>query len=405
MTTERPRFVLDGHDLARFLALFWLVMIVTYLGLILVRDLEEPDRLILRDYYCFHRAGELWLEGGTGYEQLDRTFANPPFVLPLAGAISRLGPTGSFFASDVLCLLGVIVGMLAIGRIGGSDPRFRLTALSAGLACPSLVFALHLGQWTGLYVGLAGLVVYGWCEREETLAGVAAGLLWSKPPLAIALIAVGTVTRPARFSTAWLATLAGLLGLGLALGGEVWTGFRASMASLVERHESTPDSWRKQLTLYAFIRTLAARGAEDPAHGRELARALSMITAASLGGWGALVRWRARASWPRAATDRALSMRLGSIAILATVSLNLYLFYYDAALVVLPTIFLFSNRTAWGSGARWWVAVLLAVASWIAQLLPMLWTGGPNPVGPLCAAWLILELAELHVTLLRKPAI
>jgi len=298
----------------------------------------------------------------------------------------------------------VRVGWLVLGRIGGIDPGFRLTALAAGLAGPGLVFALHLGQWSGLYVGLAGLVIYGWCEREETLAGVAAGLLWIKPPLAVALIAVGTVTRPPRFTIAWLATLASLLGLGLALGGEVWTGFRVSMASLVERHESTPDSWRKQLTLYAFVRTLAARGAEDPAQGRELSRALATLTAAGLGAWGAFVRWQARARWPQAPHDRALSVRLGSIAVLASIALNLYLFYYAPALVVLPTVFLFSHRAAWRSDAGWWISVALAAAVWIAQLLPMLWSGGPNPVGPLCAAWLVLELAELHVTLLRSPA-
>lgn len=404
MTTARSRFFLDGHDVARFLALFWLLVIVTYLGLILVRDLEEPERLILRDYYCFHRAGELWLEGGTGYEQLDRTFANPPFVLPLAGAVSLLGPTGSFYASDVLCLLGVIVGMLAIARIGRMDPRFRATALLTGIACPSLVFALHLGQWSGLYVGLAGLVIYGWCEREDGLAGVAAGLLWIKPPLAVALIAVGTVSRPPRFTIAWLATLAALLSVGLALGGDVWSGFRVSMGSLVERHESTPDSWRKQLTLYAFVRTLAARGAEDPAAGRGLARAIAVSVAIVLGAWGALVRWQARGGWAELGRDRAVMVRLGSIALLATVALNLYLFYYDAALVAIPTVFLFSHHVAWRSQPRWWGAVTCAAAVWIAQLLPMLWNGGPNPIGPLATLWLVLELTELHATLLRRVA-
>ena len=95
-------------------------------------------------------------------------------LAPKVVAMAVVLVVGYVVARWVGGLIGVIAGMLAIGRIGGSDPRFRLTALAAGLACPSLVFALHLGQWSGLYVGLAGLVVYGWCEREETLAGVAA---------------------------------------------------------------------------------------------------------------------------------------------------------------------------------------------------------------------------------------
>jgi hypothetical protein len=55
----------DGHDAARLLALLWLLVIGTYLGLILTRDMEAGDRLFLRDYYCFYRAGKLAMNGAT----------------------------------------------------------------------------------------------------------------------------------------------------------------------------------------------------------------------------------------------------------------------------------------------------------------------------------------------------
>lgn len=389
----------DGHDGARFLALFWLLVICTYLGLILVNDLEAGDRLFLRDYYCFHRAGELAREGGTGYEDPDRTFANPPFTVPAMEALSLAGTDGSYWVCLVLGTLTTIGGMLALSRIPGLDRKHMLTMAMAGLACPSLVFALHLGQLTGLYLLLACLVIHGWCNDRDVLAGIAAGLLWSKPPLAIALVAIGTISRPPAFTIAWVSTLASLLALSIPLGRESWEGFRGALAVLVERHELNPDSWRKQQTLYAFLRTalwkVAGSPAETPEHGREVARGMVLALSAVLGSWGLALRWQAREDWHDRARRVERMVRLGSIAMLATIALNLYLFYYDSALVVIPTVFLFSHELAWRSRARWWAAVVIAMAIWIAQLLPMLWNDGPSPIGPLAFVWLILELIEL----------
>jgi hypothetical protein len=389
----------DGHDAARFLALFWLLVICTYLGLILVRDMEAGDRLFLRDYYCFYRAGQLAVEGGTGYEDPDRTFANPPFTLPLFEALSFAGPDGSYWVCLVLGTVLTVLGMLALARVPGLDPRYRLTMTMTGLACPSLVFALHLGQLTPLYLLFACLVVYGWAAERDVLAGVAAGLLWSKPPLAVALVAIGTLTRPRAFTLAWTATLALLLALSVPFGVEGWHGFKASLDTLVSRHELNPDSWRKQETLYAFLRTvvwkLEGSPAERPEHGRELARGLVIALSAIFGAWGLALRIQARRDWhlPEHRVER--MVRLGSIAMLATIALNLYLFYYDSALVILPTLFLFTLELQWRSRARWWLAVVLSMAIWIAQMLPMLWNDGPNPIGPLALVWLALELVEL----------
>ncbi len=389
----------DGHDGARFLALFWLIIIGTYLGLILVRDVEAGDRLYLRDYYCFHRAGELAHEGGTGYEDPDRTFANPPFTVPVMEALSLAGTEGSYWVCLALGTLTTIFGMLALSRIPGLERKYGLTMVMAGLACPSLVFALHLGQLTGLYLLFACLVIYGWCAEKDVLAGIAAGLLWSKPPLAIALVAIGTISRPRAFTLAWTGTLAALLALTIPLGLASWEGFRGALEVLTERHELNPDSWRKQQTLYAFVRTVfwkvAGAPVDVPEQGREAARALVVALSAVLGAWGLTLRIQARRDWhaPERRVER--MVRLGSIAMLATIALNLYLFYYDSALVVIPTVFLFTHEHVWRSRARWWTAVVLAMAIWIAQLLPMLWNDGPNPIGPLAFVWLILELVEL----------
>lgn len=388
----------DGHDGARLLALFWILVIGTYLGLILVRDVQAGDRLFLRDYYCFYRAGALAIDGGTGYEDPDRTFANPPFTVPAAELLSFAGTDGSYWVCLALGFVLTIGAMLVLARIPGLDPRYRLTMVMTGLACPSLVFALHLGQITPVYLLLASAVIYGWSAERDVLAGIAAGLLWSKPPLAIALVAIGTVSRPRVFTLAWTLTLAALLLLTIPLGLESWEGFRGALDVLVQRHELTPDSWRKQQTLYSFVRTVVWKlmgRPEDASEGRELSRAIVGAIALPLAGWGLWLRVRARRDWHAPVQRVERMIRLGSIAVLATIALNLYLFYYDSALVVIPTLFLFTHEDQWRSRARWWAAVVLAMALWLAQMLPMLWNDGPNPIGPIALAWLVLELLEL----------
>lgn len=395
---------LDEHHVARLLASFAVAVLGTYLALLLLEAPDVGEHLLLRDYYCFYRAGELVLAGGTGYEDEYRTFANPPFTLPLVAVLALLGPIGSYAA----CLFGGVVAfglaMWALASLPGTDPRFRLTLLAVGFASPSLLFALHLGQATPLYVLLSCLLVYGWCHERDGLAGVAAGLLCAKPPLALFFVVIGALTRPRRFLLTFLLTLVGLCALGSCFGIEAWRGFLGGLDTLVARHEHHPDSWRIQLTLYALIRWtlwhLCGSPPDDLGAGRDLARGLVAAIALALGAWalrtGSLLRAQQA---PRSGPPT----RLASIAVLASVALNLYLFYYDAALVVIPTALLFTHATAWRSRARWWCAVVLAAVIWLAQLLPMTWSGGPNPVGALALLWLVLELVELAATT-RAPA-
>jgi hypothetical protein len=114
--------------------------------------------------------------------------------------------------------------------------------------------------------------------------------------------------------------------------------------------------------------------------------------------------WRLRARRDEAGPGgQRLRVRVASIAVLVTIALNLYLFYYDAALAVIPAVLLFSHRAAWRSRARWTAAVALASLIWVAELLPMLWRGGPSPVGPMALAWAVLELLELAA--LQRPEV
>lgn len=391
MSATRPRF--DLHDGARFAALAWALGIGTYLGLVLARDLSDPERLARRDFYCFWRAGELALGGGTGYEQVDRTFANPPFARPLVEGLALLSPSGAFFLIDALSLVGAVVAALAVSALPRVDARFHVTGVALVATTPSFVSALHLGQWTGLYLALSGLALHALAVRRDVLGGVVVAALLVKPPLALALFVVGAALRPRVFVLAWTVTALVLVGSSLPLGLAPWYAWRTSLDALIERHEATVDSWRKQFTVYAFVRTMLS-WVGGP---RALARAVAIALAAAFGA-AFLTRLRAARAIAQADDARGLELRLraGSIAILATVALNLYLFYYDAALLALPGLLLFTHRPAWRSVGRWRAAVALAALVWFGQLLPMLWRGGPSPVGPLVLGWAVLELLELR---------
>jgi hypothetical protein len=383
--------------MARLAALAWAIGVGTYLGVVLARDLADPTRLARRDFYCFWRAGELALAGGTGYEQVDRTFANPPFAIPLVELLALLGPSDAFFAIGITTLLLAGLGMALLGRIEGIDPRFRVTGVVLALTTPSFVSALHLGQPTGLYLGLTAMAVWGLVERRDVPAGIATGLLLAKPPLALALLGLGTLLRPRTFTLAWVGTALALVLASLPFGLHAWSAWNDVLAALVERHETTPDSWRKQFTVYAFVRTVSSWPALAwTGASRAHARLAAIVVGAAFALPLARTLWRTRALRDDGGpTGRGFRVRVASIAVLATIALNLYLFYYDAALAVIPTLFLFSHLAAWRSLGRWRAAVALASLIWLAQLLPMLWRGGPSPVGPMALAWAVLELIEL----------
>ncbi len=401
VSSSRKRF--DAHDAARLVAIGWLVGIGAFLLLVLLRDLDAGT-IARRDQECFRLAGVHVLAGGTGYEEVARTFANPPFTLPLVAALGLLDPRGAFVA---LALLGIAASVLALAlltRVPELSPRARATAILVGLTCPSLLLSFHLGQPSGLYLLVASLAVFGLARERDVLAGVASGLLLAKPPLALALLALGTLARPRRFLVAWITTALALFGVGLLFGLDAWHGFLASLATLAERHDASPDSWRKQLTLYAIARELLfdAAGADASAtlRTRSLARLIAFAVDAALVTWALRLALRARARLADpslAPSERAsLGYRLGAIALLMTIALNLYLFFYDGALAVVPTLFLLTHAASYRSRARLRLAVLCAVGVWLAALLPLLTTSGPNPTGAIALVWLVVELLELR---------
>ncbi|MCX7807822.1 MAG: DUF2029 domain-containing protein [Deltaproteobacteria bacterium] len=403
----RLQFRFNRHDIVRILAIIWLIGVVVFFSIFYLNDLNS-NRLERRDYYCFYYAGLLYRQGQSGYEHPERLFANPPFVLPLLALISKAGPTRSyliFFALGVLC---VIASIRVATRIQGVPKSFFLTWLLLAFSTPSLFFALHLGQLTPVYLLLWSLTLWGWCTGSDRIAGIASACLSAKPPLALFAWIFGFLIRPWRFRISAIIGLFALVLIGKPWQIENWEAFFKALEKIANKHEHKIESWRKQHTLYAILRTLLwkAHGSpiQEPEQGLFEARVLALAIILALSIVGGFFFFRHRKIFLEWRHRPERMARLCSLAMLATVSLNFYLFYYDSAILILSAMILFAFRSDWISLGRWWGALLCAIGIALSQPWVVIFLNFPSPVGALALTWLVLEAQDL-AALLHKEAL
>lgn len=411
-----PSTALSRRGVLALVALLalWLAGPGTFVLRALLRDLDDPARLARRDHECFRLAGELVLAGHTGYEDLARTFANPPFAFPLVAALGALSTAHAYLVCALASLLGALAAGLVLARVPSlpeatpvDRARAPTLAVVVVLAQPALLFALHLGQWSGVYLLLVALAVAALGAGRERRAGVAIGLLALKPPLVLPLLVFAVAVllgapraRQRRFAAALALTLAALLALAClhpAVRSEgllaPWQGFARALEALVARHEASPDSLRKQLTLYALLRYASFDVALlHPALRLGLrALALGALVLACV----AILRLAYRTRATTAPLRRVV--HLANAAVLLAVALNTYCFFYDGVLLAVPSVLVLTHGDAYASATRTRLARLAALLVGLGAAVPLLTTALPSPTAPLALAWLALELDELAV--------
>ena len=88
-------------------------------------------------------------------------------------------------------------------------------------------------------------------------------------------------------------------------------------------------------------------------------------------------------------------LRAVSILVIASIALNAYLFYYDAAFLVVPWMIAFLTYTTYAPITRALI-VIVAVASWVLALTtPILQQGGVPLPGLVATIWLLVEILDL----------
>jgi hypothetical protein len=383
----------DAHDAAR-LASFVVAAALTCLVVSFLADAWGDDAAFAhRDFHPFWQAGARALSGRSPYERTTQPFVHPPIAIPIVATFALVSERAAFVVVDLLMIAALVCTLVAIARACGASARERATAIAVGATAPSFYFALFLGQLSGLYVACFAGCFAALALGADVVAGILAGLLTIKPPLALAPVLGIALARSRRAGLAFVITMLALMVGSLPWGIDAWPTWTSDARWWAATLEAAPGTWWRQWTLYAFVRSsMAEVGLSEAA-----ARLVSAVVALPLAGLAV------RAAAPAMRRDAAFRMRAGAVLALATVSLNAYLFYYDALLLVAPALVAFFLRETYAERAR--VAITaLVVVSWALQLVtPLFGQGGVPLPGLVATLWLVVEALDLVRALGSAP--
>jgi hypothetical protein len=405
LATDRPkRFRIDGHDAARIASIVMIAIFAMAMANYVRDQWDDEAQFTHRDFHNFHNAGARIRSGEAVYQHDEIPFLLTPIAAPAVVLLSYVPEHAAFVGAAAVTGTLYLLGIWFVARTTRGDPRSKLTAIFLATSMPPFWFALYLGQLTGLWLFLLAFSLCllavpraeGRDARTEAAAGVLLAILCVKPQLALIGLCVAVLRRAWAALVAftivllvlWLVSIP-FLGVGAIL---EW---REQVTWCTEALETADTTWWRQFTLYAFLRAVTARAAMD----METARWAYLAIVTPLGLATLLAVRQALAP-----DDRRWSLRAVSILVLAVIALNGYLFYYDAAFLVVPWMIAFLAYQTYGAWTRA-IIVLLAAVSWVLALTtPILQQGGIPLPGLVATIWLIVELVDLGRGLRARAA-
>lgn len=361
-----------------------------------VRDQWSDDaQFTHRDFHNFHNAGTRIRAHEAVYQHDEIPFLLTPLAAPAVVALSYVPEHAAFVLAALVTALMYVFAVIFVARTCRGDPRSTITACFLACSMPPFWFALYLGQLSGLYLfllapSLALLAVpkaEGRTHGTEAIAGVLTAVLFVKPQLALVVLVVAVLRRAWAALAAFAIVLLALWGLSIPfLGVRAFLEWREQVAWCTDALEGADTTWWRQFTLYAFLRAVGQRGGLEI----EFARWLYVAIVVPMG-IATLLAVRAAL----APDDRKLALRAVAILVLASISLNAYLFYYDAAFLVVPWMIAFLAYQTYAPATRTLI-VIAAVASWVLALTtPILQQGGIPLPGFVATIWLVIEIVDL----------
>jgi hypothetical protein len=331
---------------------------------LLIATAEGPDAVsggLGGDYPSFYAAGDVWLDDpGLAPEELyeperqfeaqepvlpsdadgNLYFAYPAFFLapfiPLAGLSFTLS-----YLLNVVVMAGCVVAALFVLRpCSATLGRHLPEALAVSLTFFPLFRGVTGGQNTAFSLLLFAVVWRSLHDGRQLPAGLAAGLLLFKPPLALPIIGGLLLARRYRAVAAALGTAVALYLAGAALTGPAWPTAWMDSVRYLDRVD-TP------FNVHNFV---SIPGVAEAIFGID-------STAAAVVGWGlaaavaVVVAW----AWFRWTPDPAILVPLTAAGALL---ISPHALYYDAGLLVLVGLLIADGDVG---GRRW---------------LPFLWVFG-----------------------------
>lgn len=349
-----------------------------------------------RDFHNFYNAGTRIRAGEAVYQHDEIPFLLTPLAAPAVVVLSYIPEHVAFVLAAIITAALFVLAVTMVARTCRGERRAQVTACFLACSMPPFWFALYLGQLTGLYLSLMATSLCllavpkseGRTPGTEALAGTLCAVLCVKPQLALVVLFVALAKRAWAMLAVFALVLLVLWGISIPfLGVRAVLEWREQVAWCTEALEGADTTWWRQFTLYAFLRSVTSREGMD----MMVARWLYLGIAGPLGLLTLLAVRKALGP-----DDRRLSLRAVAILVLASIALNAYLFYYDAAFLVVPWMIAFLTYPTYAPVTRALI-VIVAVASWVLALTtPILQQGGVPLPGLVATVWLIVEILDLY---------
>lgn len=270
-------------------------------------------------------------------------FGYPAFFVVPYVPLAALGFGASYLLHTGLMALALLAALRLVRPMAGFVRTHAVEALAVSLTFFPLFRGITGGQNTALSLLLVAVIWRSLHEGREVPAGVAAGLLLFKPPLALPFLGALVLARHWRAVLAAVITAAGLYGVGAVATGPAWLTAWVDGVRYLDRVD-TP------FNVQNFV---SVPGAAEAIFGIDSAPATIVgfgLAAVAV----AIVSW----AWWRSEGDLAGRVALTTAGALV---MSPHALYYDAGLLVIVAVVLLERRP---DLRRW---------------LPVLWGGGTGP--------------------------
>lgn len=338
-----------------------------------------------KDWLLFWDTANLWASGA--YEKLypgispGLPFVYPPYFPLFVYPLSFFSRSVAYFVivicqvSLMLCSFYILQRITAIGN----SRNIKLFIVSVSSA--SWLVLMPLGHISVTYLFLICLGLWLHSKGRYASTGIVMSLLMIKPNIGIIFPLLYAIRREFKVLAWWSACFSCLCLLPLFFSANLWLSYLDATSKIGDIIYKIPP-W-KHHTLHACLRSLL--------NGQEsLVFPLWLLFCLTLGCFCLHI-------WYTTKNIKNILPRLYGVAILTIVVCNPYFHHYDAILLVLPAVVVFSGKIAYGWRCSELSIKLNFLLAFLLQQAGVLYMqGGISLVSLPLSAILLIELADLN---------
>ena len=348
----------------------------------------DPQATARRDWFAFFETGHRLLAGDLGAiypHAFDAGYLwlYPPYCIYLTAPLGLLPEWWAYAVCVAVEITAVAAALVLLRSALPAPPAAHTTAAVFVLASMPFNTTVAIGQVSGVLALLLAASLWAWRRRRTLTAGLIISLLFVKPNLAVFFVAAGLLARQWRVVAGMGMGGVGMVLASLPLGLERWHEYLHTSREYVGVVQSRTLMW-KQLTMYAFW-----RGAIGDTSAHTAVVAASLASVVLLGALTSLAWWRRRDS-------EAALPRLFGLTVLLAIGANMYVYFYDGLLLLVPGVVWWVWRDRYRSRSRHAAigACVLGILV-VGYVRIFLTSEGVSWAGALIAIWLVCEAADL----------